>query len=31
MVLYENIEVYPGHGNPTSIGYEKRYNQFIAT
>ncbi len=29
MVLDENIDVYPGHGNPTSIGYEKRHNQFI--
>ena len=31
MVLDENIDVYPGHGNPTTIGYEKRHNQFITT
>ncbi len=27
--LDENIEVYPGHGKSTSIGYEKKFNMFI--
>ena len=27
--LDENIEVYPGHGGATSIGYEKKYNMFV--
>ncbi len=28
-VLPENITVYPGHGDPTTIGYEKRYNMSV--
>ena len=27
--LPENVTVYPGHGLPTDIGYEQRYNPFI--
>lgn len=27
--LDENINVYPGHGSKTSIGYEKKFNLFI--
>ena len=27
--LDEGIEVYPGHGGATSIGYEKKYNMFV--
>ena len=27
--LDENIEVYPGHGEPTSIGYEKKFNDIV--
>ena len=27
--LDENIKVYPGHGEKTSIGYEKKYNAII--
>jgi hydroxyacylglutathione hydrolase len=29
-VLEDDITVYPGHGMPTTIGYEKRYNPFLA-
>lgn len=28
-VLDENLTVYPGHGQVTSIGYEKRSNPFV--
>lgn len=28
-VLDENIEIYPGHGGKTSIGYEKKFNMFV--
>lgn len=27
--LSENIKVYPGHGDITDIGYEKKYNSFV--
>ncbi len=27
--LDENIVVYPGHGNRTTIGFEKKYNAYI--
>ena len=27
--LDENIKVYPGHGEPTSIGYEKKFNDIV--
>lgn len=27
--LDENIKVYPGHGSPTTIGYEKKFNDII--
>ena len=27
--LDENIKVYPGHGNETSVGYEKKFNMVI--
>ena len=27
--LDENIEVFPGHGGATTIGYEKKYNMFV--
>lgn len=29
MVLDEKIDVYPGHGSPTTIGFEKKHNQFL--
>lgn len=29
MVLEDGISVYPGHGNMTTIGDERRYNPFI--
>jgi glyoxylase-like metal-dependent hydrolase (beta-lactamase superfamily II) len=28
-ILPEDVTVYPGHGPSTTIGYEKRYNQFL--
>lgn len=28
--LDDDIKVYPGHGNPTSIGYEKKFNMSIS-
>ena len=27
--LGDEIKVFPGHGNPTSVGYEKKFNLFI--
>ena len=27
--LNDNIEVFPGHGGATSIGYEKKFNMFV--
>jgi glyoxylase-like metal-dependent hydrolase (beta-lactamase superfamily II) len=29
LVLPDNVQVYPGHGNPTTIGAERRSNPFI--
>lgn len=29
-VLPEETKVYPGHGDSTTIGYEKKYNSFIS-
>ncbi|HBI71799.1 MAG TPA: MBL fold metallo-hydrolase [Lachnospiraceae bacterium] len=29
MLLADNVEVYPGHGAPTSIGHEREYNSYI--
>lgn len=29
MILDNNIKVYPGHNNPTTIGLEKRQNPYI--
>lgn len=28
-VLPDEVTVYPGHGNPTSIGHEKKHNPFL--
>lgn len=28
-ILDDNIDVYPGHGGMTNIGYEKKYNMFV--
>ncbi len=30
MTLDDGIKVYPGHGMPTTIGFERRRNQFLA-
>lgn len=29
MVLSDNIELYPGHGRPTTIGHERSYNPYL--
>lgn len=29
MLLDESLKVYPGHGDPTSIGAEKKHNPFV--
>ena len=29
MPLPEVVKVYPGHGESTTIGYEKQYNPFL--
>jgi hydroxyacylglutathione hydrolase len=28
-VLPDDVKVYPGHGTPTTIGHEKKYNPFL--
>lgn len=29
MLLQDNVEVYPGHGPSSTIGYERRYNPYV--
>jgi hydroxyacylglutathione hydrolase len=29
LVLPDDVTIYPGHGEPTTIGYEKQYNPFL--
>lgn len=29
MVLSDNIEIYPGHGRPTTIGHERKNNPYL--
>ncbi|MCR5420285.1 MAG: MBL fold metallo-hydrolase [Lachnospiraceae bacterium] len=29
MILPDDVKVYPGHGDETTIGYERKYNPFI--
>ncbi len=29
MALPDDVEVYPGHGEPTTIGYERKWNPFF--
>jgi glyoxylase-like metal-dependent hydrolase (beta-lactamase superfamily II) len=31
MVLPAEVKVYPGHGEPTTIGREKKFNPFLQT
>lgn len=30
MVLQDGVRVYPGHGEPTDIGFERRHNPFLS-
>ncbi len=29
LILPDELPIYPGHGDPTTIGQEKRYNQYL--